>query len=160
VEEVVSGKNWPAFFQTALADPMGLDFTYGPFETGRLGGGGRTNAASYGKLLKLHLAGGLHEGRRILSQQLVVEMQRSNGSTFRNPVPEIDAHGYGMGWWFDAVDAQGRPRIVSDPGAWGAYPWLDRERRYAGFLFVRKALAEGARLQREVRPLIERALDT
>lgn len=158
VAEVVSGKSWDAFFAAALAQPLGMNFTYVPLSTGRLGGGGRTDLASYGKLLKMHLAGGLHQGRRILSAELVRAMQTSNGAAFRNPISDTEAYGYGMGWWFDAVTSGGQPRIVSDPGAWGAYPWIDRERRYGAFLFVRKTLAAGVALQRDVRPLIERAL--
>src|SRR5204863_1338539 len=65
VAEVVSGKKWDEFFHEALAQPLGMDFSYGPLDTLRLGGGGRTNARNYGKLLKLHLSGGLHEGRRL-----------------------------------------------------------------------------------------------
>jgi CubicO group peptidase (beta-lactamase class C family) len=158
VAEVVSGNSWDAFFAEALAKPLGMNFTYVPLATGRLGGGGRTDLASYGRLLKMHLAGGVHQGRRILSAELVRAMQNSNGAAFRNPIPDTQAYGYGMGWWFDAVTSGGQPRIVSDPGAWGAYPWIDRERRYGAFLFVRKTLAAGVALQRELRPPVERAL--
>jgi CubicO group peptidase (beta-lactamase class C family) len=159
VAEVVSGKSWDEFFQLALAVPLGLDFHYEPVTSGRLGGGGRTNLASYGKILKLHLAHGIHEGRRVLSPALVAEMQRPNGASFANPIPDAEFHGYGMGWWFDVVGGDGQPRIISDAGAWGAYPWMDLQRHYAAFLFVRKTLARGAMLYRNIRPLIERALD-
>ncbi len=159
VAEVVSGKPWDEFFEAALAGPMGLNFKYVPLQTGRLGGGGQTNLASYGKLLKMHLARGVHEGRRILSADLVAGMQRSNGSRFVNPIPQTIAYGYGMGWWFDVVAADGQARVISDPGAWGAYPWMDRERNYGAFLFVRKQLSDGVAIQRDIRPMIERALD-
>lgn len=158
VAEVASGQNWDAFFRSALGAPLGLNFTYGPLETGRLGGGGRSDLASYGRLLKLHLNGGLHEGQVILRSDLIARMQTSNGSVFRNPIPETEAYGYGMGWWFDRIDSSGRPLVISDPGAWGAYPWIDLERRYGAFLFVRKQLADGVRLVRRLRPMIETAL--
>lgn len=160
VAEVVSGKPWDAFFQAAVAGPLGIDFTYGPLDTGRLGGGGRTNLLSYGTLLRMHLAKGMHGPRRFLSAELVEAMQHSNGSAFVNPFSvATEAHGYGMGWWFDAVKADGEARIVSDPGAWGAYPWIDWDRRYGAFLFISKSLGAGARLQRDLRPLVERTLD-
>ena len=157
VAEVVSGQEWDQFFRRTLAEPLGLNFAYGPLDMGRLGGGGRTDAESYGKLLRLHLNGGLHEDRRILSQHLVQEMQRSNGSVFVNPLVQIKPHGYGLGWWFDAVDAEGQATVISNPGAWGAYPWIDLRRGYGAFLFVRKRLDEGVAIQREVQPIVERA---
>lgn len=159
VAEIASGRPWEQFFQDALAAPLGLKFDYVPLETGRLGGGGRTNAASYARLLRLHLGRGVYGGSAFLPADLVEIMQASNGSRFVNPIPDIDPHGYGMGWWFDSVDASGSPLVISDAGAWGAYPWLDRVRRYGAILFVRKQLAQGVTLQREIRPLVERLID-
>jgi CubicO group peptidase (beta-lactamase class C family) len=159
IAEIAAGESWDAYFARAVAAPLGMTFEYGPLETGRLGGGGRTSLESYGRLLKLHLAGGRHGGKRILDYSLVKAMQSPSGARFRNPVPQTTAYGYGMGWWFDQVGTAGRPMIISDPGAWGAYPWIDLRRRYAAFLFVRKRLDDGVALQRTLRPLIEAGLD-
>lgn len=159
VAEIVSGKSWDAFFEDALAAPLNLNFSYVPLETGRLGGGGRTSLSSYGRLLKLHLAGGALDGVRIISPELVAQMQVSNGAAFKNPIPQVEAYGYGMGWWFDRLRPDGSARIISDPGAWGAYPWIDRDRQYGAFLFVRKELADGVALVNKIRPLIDRAID-
>jgi CubicO group peptidase (beta-lactamase class C family) len=160
VAEVVSGKSWDAFFQDVLAAPLKLDFSYVPLATGRLGGGGRTSLSSYGRLLKLHLAGGELDGVRILSPDLVAQMQVSNGAAFRNPIPQTEAYGYGMGWWFDRLRADGSARVISDPGAWGAYPWIDRDRQYGAFVFVRQELADGVALVNKIRPLIDRAIES
>lgn len=159
VAEIASGRPWDQFFSDALASPLGLKFDYVPLETGRLGGGGRTNAESYAKLLRLHLGRGVHNGAAFLPAELMDTMQASNGSRFVNPIPEIQPQGYGMGWWFDAVDASGAPLVISDPGAWGTYPWIDRTRRYGAILFVRKQLAQGVALQREIKPLVDRLVE-
>ncbi|XOV90485.1 MAG: serine hydrolase domain-containing protein [Pseudomonadota bacterium] len=159
VAEVVSGQTWDQYFKEAVADPLGMKFTYSPLATGRLGGGGRTNLFGYDKLLKMHLAGGVHEGDQFLSASLVESMQQPNGSAFKNPIKETPFFGYGMGWWFDVVDNQGRPLVISDAGTWGAYPWIDRQRRYAAFLFVRSTLAAGSAIVHEVRPVIEKILE-
>jgi CubicO group peptidase (beta-lactamase class C family) len=159
VAEIVSGRPWDQFFQDAVASPLGLTFNYVPLETGRLGGGGQTNADSYTKLLRVHLTNGVDEETAFLPKHLVDEMQLPNGSRFTNPIPEINLRGYGMGWWFDDVDTSGAPRVISDPGAWGSYPWIDRERRYGALLFTRRQLAQGAALQREIRPSIDRLVD-
>lgn len=160
VAEIVSGRPWDDFFAEAVARPLGIDFTYGPLDTGRLGGGGRTRAGDYAKLLRLHLSGGLHEGKRLFRPALIEEMQRSNGSAFTNPLNGAgDFKGYGMGWWFDELESSGEPRVISDPGLWGAYPWLDRRRRYAGLVFMRGQLKDGAAVYRQLRPQIERILD-
>ena len=160
VAEIVSGKSWDAFFQDALAAPLKLDFSYVPLETGRLGGGGRTSLSGYGRLLKLHLAGGALDGVRIISPELVAQMQVSNGAAFKNPIPQTEAYGYGMGWWFDRLRPDGSARVISDPGAWGAYPWIDRDRQYGAFVFVRRELADGVALVNRIRPLIDRAIDS
>lgn len=157
--EIVSGKTWDRFFEDALASPLGLDFSYVPLETGRLGGGGRTSLSAYGRLLKLHLAGGVLDGVRIISPDLVARMQISNGARFANPISQTEARGYGMGWWFDRLRPDGSAGVISDPGAWGAYPWIDRDRMYGAFLFVRRELADGVALVNRIRPLIDRALD-
>jgi CubicO group peptidase (beta-lactamase class C family) len=158
IAEIVSARSWDAFFQDALAAPLKLDFSYVPLETGRLGGGGRTSLASYGRLLKLHLAGGVLDGVRILSPELVARMQVPNGAAFKNPIPQTEAYGYGMGWWFDRLRPDGSASVISDPGAWGAYPWIDRDRQYGAFLFVRKELADGVALVNRIRPLIDQAV--
>lgn len=159
VAEIAAGRPWDQFFRDALASPLGLTFDYVPLETGRLGGGGRTNAESYARLLRLHLGRGIYNGTAFLPAELVEIMQASNGSRFVNPIPDIDPCGYGMGWWHDLVDASGSPLVISDAGAWGTYPWLDRVRRYGAILFVRKQLAQGVALYREIRPLVERLID-
>jgi CubicO group peptidase (beta-lactamase class C family) len=160
IAETVSGKSWDAFFQDAVAAPLNLDFSYGPLETGRLGGGGRTNLSSYGRLLKLHLAGGELDGVRIISPELIAQMQVSNAAVFKNPITQTEAYGYGMGWWFDRLRTDGSARVISDPGAWGAYPWIDRDRQYGAFVFVRKELADGVALVNKIRPLIDRTIDS
>ncbi len=159
VAEIASGRPWDRFFAEALALPLALRFEYVPLETGRLGGGGRTNAESYARLLRLHLGRGVYNGNAFLPAELVDTMQASNGSRFVNPIPDIDPKGYGMGWWFDELEASGAPLVISDAGAWGSYPWIDRARRYGAILFVRKQLAQGVALQREIRPLVERLID-
>jgi len=159
VAEIASGLSWDEFFETAVARPLGVHFSYVPLETGRLGGGGRTDLAGYGRLLRMHLDGGRHDGRVFLREDLIARMRAPGGSLFRNPIPETEAYGYGMGWWFDRMDGAGRPLVISDPGAWGAYPWIDLSRRYSAFLFIRKQLADGVRLVNTLRPVIEEAID-
>lgn len=159
IAEIVSGMSWEAFFRVHLAEPLAIDFAYEPLRIGRVGGGGRTNAESYARLLRLHLAGGALEQRRVLSPELVASMHEPSGARFSNSVPGMRAQGYGMGWWLDTLNTRGQALIVSCPGAWGAYPWLDRSRQYAAFLLIRSSLFVGASLQRRLRPLIEQALD-
>jgi hypothetical protein len=50
--------------------------------------------------------------------------------------------GYGLGWWVD----RDNPALTVDPGAYGAFPWIDEERGYAGFLVIEATTALGAQL--------------
>ena len=61
--------------------------------------------------MKRHLAGGALDGVRILFPEILAQVQVSSAAALRNRVPQIEAHGYGMGWWFDRVldDGWSRP---------------------------------------------------
>ncbi len=94
-------------------------------------GGAYTTVEDYGKLLLMHLRGGLCGETRVLSEAAVERMQEDriaqayDGDT---GFPEIS--GYGMGWWLNRDR-----RIISDTGAYGSVPWIDLDRDY-GVMFI------------------------
>jgi len=166
VAEIVSGHPWAEFFAQRIATPLGLStFTYGQTRNPRIAGGAACSLGDYATLLQLHLGLGMVNGTRVLSAEAVAEMQRdqvaARGATFSEVAAESGKkeYGYGLAWWFDELAADGTPTQISDAGLFGAIPWIDRQRGYGAFLFVRTRLTTGVRLFATLLPLIRQAID-
>jgi CubicO group peptidase (beta-lactamase class C family) len=139
-----SGLGYPASF---MGNPANLDQTENP----SIEGGAFINAADYGKILLMHLRGGLCGGKRVLSEAAVARMQQDRLASYGGATQDPGFQGYGLGWWVD----RGHPGVVSDPGAYGAVPWLDNPRRYAAFILLESGALLGAQLREQTRPLLE-----
>ena len=63
--------------------------------------------------------------------------------------------GYGMGWWVDRDSGR-----LTDPGAYGAVPWLDLEDGYGAYLVVEADTVTGVRLAAELYDLVDTAVTT
>lgn len=137
--EVVTNKPWEQLFDERVRKPLEMaTFTYGDTPNPRIGGGAKCALRDYGNLVQMHVANGVFNGRRILSMTSVAEMQEDqlHGVKFTQ-IPRISTTaGYGLSWWFDSLQASGEARLISVPGAFAATPWIDRQRRYGGFLLV------------------------
>lgn len=159
--EVASGMSWAALFAQRIAGPLGMaTFDYGATPNPRIGGGAACSLLDYAPFLQLHLNGGASGGAQVLSAGAVAEMQRPQlppGVT-TNGVAGKREFGYGLGWWFDALDAAGNPVQFSDPGLFGAIPWLDPGRGYGAFLLVRRLLRDSVRLYDDLLPLVQAAV--
>jgi CubicO group peptidase (beta-lactamase class C family) len=156
IAEVVTGQAWNTLFDERVRTPLRMrTFTYGDTPNPRVGGGAQCALQDYGNLLQMHLAGGTFEGRRVLSEAAVREMQRDQlrGIPFA-PVASHAAVGYGLGWWFEIADASGRGVQMSVPGVYGAIPWINLEHGHGGFQLVGKSLAPSSKLHYEVNPLV------
>ena len=46
-----------------------------------------------------------------------------------------------MGWWVDRASGQ-----ISDPGAYGSFPWLDLDDGYGAYLVIEADSGTGAEL--------------
>lgn len=161
---VAAALSYPQFFQ---ADKANLSPTQNP----SIEGGLYTTAQDYGKILLMHLRGGECDGARVLSAKAVARMQEDrilekyNGSTSSlagAPVPvdggaaPLALEGYGMGWWID----RGHEGVFADPGAYGAFPWLDLPRNYAAFLVLESDAGVGAQLWASVKPILDDVFDS
>ncbi|HVU04094.1 MAG TPA: serine hydrolase [Polyangiaceae bacterium] len=141
---------YPPFFQ---GDPANLHPTTNP----SIEGGLYTTAGDYGKVLLMHLRGGLCDGKRVLSEQAVARMQEDRiGEKYQGKTPSPDLEGYGLGWWID----RNHPGVFADPGAYGAVPWLDLSRDYAAFLVIEKDAGVGAQLFTMVKPVLDDVFDS
>jgi CubicO group peptidase (beta-lactamase class C family) len=92
-------------------------------------GGAYVTAPDYARLLLMHLRDGRCDDERVVSADAIERMHADRiGDAYGGSVGSL---GYGMGWWVDRTTG----RLV-DPGAYGAYPWLDLDDGHGAYLVV------------------------
>jgi CubicO group peptidase (beta-lactamase class C family) len=178
VAEVASGKSWAELIDEIYVEPCGLDtlgynnhfaqrqvgangFAYPtnfgadpttllPTDNPNMEGGAYITTGDYGKLLLMHLRDGRCGDTQVLS---TAALDRSHsdrtGEVYGSPT------GYGMGWWVDRDSGR-----LTDPGAYGAVPWLDLEDGYGAYLVVEADTVTGVRLAAELYDLVDTAVTT
>lgn len=152
--EKVTGKRWAALFAERIAGPLGMTHTSWehlpsrgatPAETLNplLQGGVVTTADDYMRFLSMLAANGRFDGQQILSEQAVAEMETAQ--TLGKPMAYVPRGvktkmQYGLGNWCEHWNADGHCTLVSSPGAFGTYPWIDRSSGLYGIFFVKDRL--------------------
>ena len=97
---------------------------------------------------------GLCGDRRVLSEAAVRRTHTDRTISYGG-LTGTGYEGYGFGWWVDRDD----PTKLVDPGAYGAYAWLDEERGYGGFFALEEDVVAGAELFARVLPVTVAAID-
>ena len=171
IATVLSGQNWQDFFAARIGTPLDLGafLSYGDpllVTNPRVAGGATASAPAYSRLLRVVLDGGLFEGQRVLSTAMISEIlsnQTSGLPVLFEPFPdgrESDYPSYGLGVFLSA------PRLhpgssgpeYSDPGLFGATPWIDTGLGYGGVLLIENTTENGLNLWDALRPGIIRQL--
>jgi CubicO group peptidase (beta-lactamase class C family) len=139
VIEKISGKNFETLFADRIAGPCGMvntDFGKGP--AAFPAGGALSTPADYLNFLVMILNKGSFNGKRILSEKSVNEMQvdRITPSVKVAYAPEEAGNaGYGFGEWvLKASGPQNPTPAISSPGLFGSFPWINNDKHYAAFL--------------------------
>lgn len=176
IAEAVSGSTWDELIDEIYVGPCELEtlgynnhfvplqsgFDYptqvdgdlsflAPTDNPNMEGGAYINVRDYGALLQMHLDGGRCGDTQVLSAEALAQMYADGlapwgGSTYTGG-------GYGMGWWIDR--STGR---LTDPGAYGAVPWLDLDDGYGAYLVIELDSATGNELAGLLFDPVERAV--
>ncbi len=180
VAEVVSGRSWSDLVTETYVGPCGIDslgFTnqwaqFGPltFEYPRafsgdpstiaptanpnMEGGAYISAPDYAELLLMQLRAGRCGETPVLSAESVERMHTDRVIERSGPTGYPGLAGYGLGWWVRSP-ADG---YVTDPGAYGAVPWLELADGYGVYLVVEENLPVGIALADQIREPVDRAL--
>jgi CubicO group peptidase (beta-lactamase class C family) len=159
--ELATGKDWETLFQSLIAQPLHMQYTHftpvdeTPGHNPMIGGGARTALHDYARFLSMIMQNGIFEGKRILSEQSIREMQSDQVKGARVHAGEYVQHArgskrkdiYGLGEWREEVNANGEAVLISSPSWAGAYPWIDKQNKVYGFFLARvnveKAHANG-----------------
>lgn len=145
--EVVSKKSFERLIQERITRPLKMRATTFTDDNGGApdpAGGGRSTANDYMNFLIMILQKGTFEGKRILSEGAVAEMQKPqfvNLPVKYTPKIATGFH-YGLGEWIQEEDATGNSTVVSSPGLFGTWPYVDKCRAYAAIVFVKTLQTE------------------
>ncbi|MFL5745690.1 MAG: serine hydrolase domain-containing protein [Niastella sp.] len=147
VLEVISKKSFDRLIQEKLLRPLKMKQTSFMNENGYApnpSGGARSTANDYINFLSMILSKGMFEGKRILSEKSIEEMQKPQFTNLPVKYTPKVAEGfhYGLGEWIQEEDASGNSTVVSCPGLFGTWPYIDKCRNYAAIIFVKTLLNE------------------
>lgn len=166
--EAAMGKSWHALFQERLAGPLRMRQSHwihpahprldpGRVTNPNLQGGLVTTAADYASFLTMIAAGGMFEGRYILSADAIAMMQTVQTSGAKMNYKPRGAGGerlaYNLGNWCERHEPSGRCTLMSSAGALGTYPWIDAESGLYGIFIMRHRFPKVAERLREARQI-------
>jgi len=138
--EVISHKDFETLFQERIARPLGMNHTsFASKNAINPSGGAISTAGDYMNFLRMLLGNGLFNGQRILRAETVRLMQVSRTSAAKVVYTPAEAKGYEYGWgeWILEKGTSGNSTVISSPGLFGTYPWVDLQRNYAAIVFVK-----------------------
>ena len=146
-----TGKTWAELLEREVVTPLGLSaqtrYTMASEQNPRIAGGISMTGEDYAKFLRAQLAGEYLAGS-------FDKMSRDH-----TPSPVKIAHSpltragfewhYGLGMWRECSEPTftsgcAARTIVSSPGAYGFYPWIDRDRKYWAVMSTRRSILANA----------------
>lgn len=162
--EIVTKKSYERLMQERITRPLKMRATSFADDQGMSpnpSGGAQSTANDYLNFLIMMLNRGSFEGKPVLSEASVKEMERSQMANLpvKYAPPSASGFAYGLGAWIVEQDAQGNSVVMACPGLFGTWPYYDRCRKYVAILFVKNLQTEQrAAIAQEFRGIIEDAL--
>jgi len=142
VIEVVSKKTFDRISAEKLFRPLGMCVTsfYNEKEGVNPSSGAVSSALDYMNFMTMILNKGMHNGKRILSEASIAEMQKQQFGTLPvKYVPKLmEGFGHGLGLWLQEKDETGNAMAISSPGLYGTWAWIDLKRNYAAIILPKK----------------------
>jgi len=173
IMEDVAGQSFQSLFLERLAEPLEMEGAYfcHPLDCNvekpeavtnpLVGGGLKISASDYATFLGMIAGGGKHNGRRILSEDAVADLSMVVTSGLnRGSIPGVSAPDweYALGQWCN--EGEGRScRVLQSVGAFGAYPWIDKERGLFGIFMTESLVPLVFEEIISIRSFIEKAYD-
>ena len=138
--EIISHKDFETLFQERIAKPLGMKNTsFSDDKVVNPSGGAVSTPMDYMNFMNMLLNKGVFNGKRILGTEVISQMQRirtENVNVIYRPA-EAKFLDYGWGEWILERNAVGESTVLSSPGLFGTYPWIDIQRNYAAIIFVK-----------------------
>ncbi len=142
VLEVVSKKSFDRLMQDRIVHPLKLHTTSFVDDEGGAtdpGAGGKSSALDYASFLGMLLNKGTFEGKKILSDTSVAEIEKAQFTNLPvKYVPKsVEGMHFGLGCWFQEDDGNGNGTVICIPSMFGIWPYIDKCRNYAAVIFAR-----------------------
>jgi len=141
VMETISHKSFEELFQERIARPLGMiNTSFGKQGLASPSGGAISTAADYMNFLVMILNKGIYKDKRILSEKSVsaMEQPQTTLSMIKYAPKGTEGFNYACGEWIQEADSNGNSIVLTSPGFFGAWPYIDKRREYAAIFFVRK----------------------
>ncbi|HMH21938.1 MAG TPA: serine hydrolase [Puia sp.] len=163
VLEIIGKKGFDRLMQERIIRPLKMRSTSFSNEEGGAvdpSGGARSSANDYINFLVMLMNNGEFEGKRVLSEKAVKEMETAQfGSLAAKGVPvTLAAAHYGLGAWIMQSGPDGSAQVLSAPNLLGTAPFIDKCRGYAAILIVLKPEEEKKNLAQSMKGLIDQAI--
>ncbi|WP_158638321.1 serine hydrolase domain-containing protein [Panacibacter ginsenosidivorans] len=159
VLEIISRKPFDQLMTQRIFRPLNMKAsTFYSERAANPSGGAKSTANDYMNFLTMILNKGMFNGKRILSEQSVAEMQKAqtNQNMIRYAPPTAEGFNYALGEWILEADATGSSTTVASPGLFGTWPMVDKCRGYACIIFVKTLLRDS---RKEIYTDIKRTID-
>lgn len=144
--EVISGKKFEELFQERIGRPLNMQAT--TFEKNAAvanpSGGAWSTASDYMNFMIMMLNKGVFKGKRILAKASVEKMMepQTTQDMIKSTPEAAQGYNYGLGVWIQETAPDGRTAVISSPGLFGTWPYVDYCRGYACIVFTRNLLTE------------------
>jgi CubicO group peptidase (beta-lactamase class C family) len=163
VLEVISKKSFDRLLMERISRPMKLRSTTVVNDEGGAinpAGGAKSSAVDYITFLSMLLNKGVFEGKRILSEKSVAEMETSQFA--ESPVKYVPkglqgVH-FGLGCFITESSAAGVANTLACPNMEGTTPFIDKCRGYAAILITEKPAEEKKSLYQSLKNLLDQAI--
>ena len=146
VLEVISKKKFEALMKQRIFIPLNMRSSsfIGEEDAINPSGGAFSSPTDYMNFLTMILNKGTFMGKRILSESAITQMQTTQTNNIPKKYIPKTAEGanYGLGEWIQEADAAGNSTVLSCPGLFGTWPYIDKCRGYACIIFVQNLLSE------------------
>lgn len=146
VLEVVSKKKFDVLMKQRIFTPLNMKHSTFASDADALNpsGGAVSTPEDYINFLSMILKRGMFAGKRILSEAAVDKMQTVQTTNIPKKYTPKTTEGfeYALGEWIQETDGKGNSTVISCPGLFGTWPWVDKCRGYAGIVFVKSLLSE------------------
>jgi CubicO group peptidase (beta-lactamase class C family) len=158
VIEKIGGKSFQTLFAERIANPLHMKNTdYGTGKVPLPAGSGISTPEDYMNFLVMILNKGTFNGKRILSEASIAQMQINRVTpdvkVAYSPT-EAGGFGYGYGEWTMDKGA------VTSPGLFGSFPWVDYNKGYAAFMMTFYIRNDGRNQRyKELKALVDAAVE-
>lgn len=177
VAETVSGKSWAQLLDEVYVEPCGVEsigfanhwttfgsgFAYpagfdgdvsllAPTDNPHMEGGLYITPPDYAELLLLHLRGGRCGDTQVFSADALETLHTDRLAEFGGATQT--GTGYGWGWWIERDDSN----RMTDPGAYGAVPWIDLDGGFGAYLVLEADATLGFTLAGQLFEPVESAI--